>query len=453
MKIIIAGGGKVGSTLTRELSASGYDITVIDSKKKVLEASVERYDVMTVWGNCATISVLEEAGIRSADLLIAATSADEINLLCCMTAHGLNPNLHTIARIRNPEYSGQVYTMRNLFGLSLVVNPERQAAREIEYLLKYPGFLKRESFAKGRIEIVELRIDEKSKLKNVKLIDMDSIIKCKVLVCAVLRDGKAMMPGGTFTLQEGDRIFVTAPADHMTILLKNLGIITRKAKNVILCGGGRIAYYLAQRLEKSGVNVQLIEQDEEKCEQLAEMLPNTAIIQGDASNQFLLDSEGISECDAIVTMTGMDELNIIISLYGAQCGVPQVITKLGHMENNDLINKLALGSVISPKDLCCTRIVQYVRAIYNQEGAATSIHTIADGKAEAIEFIVDEGTRHCGAPLRNLRIKRNVLIACISHGANIEIPSGNSAFNCGDMVIIITNGSEVIYQLNDIFEN
>jgi trk system potassium uptake protein TrkA len=453
MKIIIAGDGKVGSTLTRQLSASGYDITLIDSKKNVLENSLERYDVMAVCGNCATMSVLEEAGIQNADLLIAATSADEVNLLCCMTAHGLNPKLHTIARIRNPEYSDQIYKMRDLFGLSMVVNPERQAASEIDHLLKYPGFLKRESFAKGRIEIVELRIDAKSKLCNMALIDMDNTIKCKVLVCAVLRNGKAIMPGGDFILREGDRIFVTAPTDHMTILLKNLGIITKKVRNVMLCGGSRISYYLAQKLEKSDIRVKLIEKDPDKCIQLAEMLPNTCIVQGDASNQFFLDSEGIADCDAVITMTGLDELNIIISLYATQCGASQIITKVGHIENGNLIDKLPIGSVISPKELCCNTIVQYVRAIYNQTGAATSLHTIADGQAEAIEFIVDEATRHCSEPLKKLRLKKSVLIACISHENGIEIPNGNSSFDRGDMVIVISNGSDVIYQLNDIFED
>ncbi|KIR01420.1 Trk system potassium uptake protein TrkA [Lachnospiraceae bacterium TWA4] len=453
MKIIIAGNGKVGSLLIKQLSAANYDITVIDTKKSILETSVENYDVMAICGNCATMSTLDDAGIKNADLLIAVTNADEINLLCCMTAYGMNPHLHTIARIRNPEYSDQIYRMRELFGLSLVVNPERDAAREIEHLLKYPGFLKREGFAKGRIEIVELKVDATSKLCNVTLNDLYGIIKCQILVCAVLRDGKAIMPDGSFTMREGDRIFVTAPSDRLTILLKNLGIITRKVKNVILCGGGRISYYLAQKLEKCGINALLIEKNPQKCEQLAEMLPDTCIINGDASNLSFLEGEGLLDSDAIVNLTGLDELNIIISLYANKCGVSQVITKLGHMENSELIDNLSIGSVVSPKELCSNTIVQYVRAIYNQTGAATAIHTIADGQAEAIEFIVDSKTKHCGEPLKNLRTKQNVLIACISHGLNIEIPNGNSSFKEGDMVIIISNGNDVIYQLNDIFED
>ena len=265
MNIIIAGDGKVGSTLARQLSAEGYDITLIDSDRQVLNSSMERMDVMALHGNCAAKDVLLQAGIKDADLLIAATSADEVNLLCCTTAHGLNPKLHTIARIRNPEYAEQIYEMRDIFGLSMAINPEKQAATEIERLLKYPGFLRRDTFAKGRAEIVELRIDDDSKLRGVSMMDLPGIVKCRVLVCAVLRNGTAVTPGANFVLEEGDRIFVTAPTETLTLLLKNLGIITRRARRVILCGGGRVSYYLASMLLKSGISVQVIENDLVRC--------------------------------------------------------------------------------------------------------------------------------------------------------------------------------------------
>jgi len=452
MKIIIAGDGKMGATLTRQLSAEGYDVTLIDSNSEVLETSEERYDIMAVQGNCASMQVLLQAGVEEADLLIAMAGADEINLLCCTTAHGLNPNLHTIARVRNPEYAEQIYEMRDLFALSMAVNPEKQAATEMERLLKYPGFLKRDTFAKGRVEIVELRIDEKSKLCNVAMIDMYSIVKCRILVCAVLRDGKAVMPDGNFVLREGDRIFVTAPTDTLTVLLKNLGIITHKVKRVILCGGGRISYYLAKELQKSDIDVQIIEKNPEKCIQLAGLLSDAHIIQGDASSQFLLESEGIGTCDALVTMTGLDEMNMVISLYGISCGVPQVITKLGHFENTNILGNLSLGSIVSPRELCCNTIVRYVRAMENQTGAALTMHTIADGQAEAMEFLVDDTTLHCGEALKDIRLKKGVLIVCITRGAQLEIPAGNSVFRKGDTLIIVTNREKGIGQLNDIFE-
>lgn len=452
MKIIIAGDGKVGSMLTRQLSAEGYDITLIDANPKVLESTEEMYDIMAVQGNCATMEVLEQAGVKDASLLIAATSADEINLLCCLTAHGMNKNLHTIARIRNPEYTDQIIRMREIFPLSLTVNPEKQAAVEIERLLKYPGFLKRDTFAKGRVEIVELRVDADSPLCNHTLTDLDSIVGCKVLICAVLRDGSAVAPDGNYTLLAGDRIFVTAPSDTLAILLKNLNIITHKVKRVLLCGGGRLSYYLAKQLEKSGIAVQLIEQNYDRCLQLANLLPGVTIIHGDASDERLLESEGLDQCDALVTLTGLDELNMVISLLGTIQRVPQVITKLGRVDNSHVIDRLPIGSTVSPKQLCCNSIVRYVRALRNQTGAALTVHTIADGHAEALEFRVEDDTRHIGEPLKKLHLKKNVLVVCITHRGKQEIPGGDSHFERGDTVIIVTSGDVVIYQLNDIFE-
>ena len=451
MNIIIAGDGKVGSLLTRQLSSEGHDVTVIDSDSTVLQASVERYDVISVHGNCASMAVLQEASVKDADLLIAATNADEVNLLCCTTAHALNPRLHTIARIRNPEYTQQIYRMRNVFGLSMVINPENQAATEIERLLKYPGFLRRDTFAKGRTEIVELRVDAGSKLCNVSLMDLRNIVKCQVLVCAVLRNGSAIMPKGDFVLKEGDRVFFTALTQNLTILLKNLGILTRRVRSVTLCGGGRISYYLASRLRKSGISCQIIENDYDRCRELCELLPDTDIIHGDISGQDLLDSEGLAQTDALVTLTGLDELNMIVSLYAVSRGVPQVITKLGNTGNRSVIDSLSLGSVISPRELVCSHIVRYVRAMENQTGAAISVHTIADGQAEAMEFLVDLNTKHCGKSLKDIKLKPNVLLVSISHGADTEIPNGGSSFEPGDTIVVVTNGREVIRQLNDIF--
>ena len=451
MNIIIAGDGKVGSMLTRQLSAEGHDITIIDSNARVLQSSVEHYDVICVQGNCASMDVLLQAGVRDADLLIAATSQDEVNLLCCTTAHALNRKLHTIARIRNPEYTEQIYRMRDIFGLSMVINPENQAATEIERLLKYPGFLRRDTFAKGRTEIVELRVDAGSKLCNVALAELRSIVKCQVLVCAVLRDGSAAAPKGDFVLREGDRIFVTALSQNLTTLLKNLGILTRRVRSVTLCGGGKISYYLAKRLEKSGISARIIEKDFARCQELCALLPGAEIIHGDISEQDLLESEHVSQADALVTLTGLDELNMIVSLYAASRNVPQVITKLGHTGNRSVIDSLSLGSVLCPRELVCSNIVRYVRAMENQTGAAISVHTIADGQAEAMEFLADETTRNCGRPLKEIRLKPNVLLVSISHGASTEIANGESAFQQGDTVVVVTNGREVIRQLNDIF--
>lgn len=451
MDIIVAGAGKVGQVLTRQLIAEGHNVTVIDEDSQVLESLLVQYDAIGVQGNCASKAVLMQANIKATELLIAVTNADEVNLLCCLTAHGIHPNIHTIARIRNPEYTEQIMTMRNTFPLSLAINPEKQAAMEIERLLKFPGFLHREFFAKGRSQIVELRIDRDSKLKGVPLMGMGNVVKCRVLVCAVLRDGQAVAPSGNFILEEGDRIFVTASTSDLAVLLKNLDISTRRVRRVLLCGGGRISFYLAQLLEKDGISVHLIEKNMERCTELAQLLSNTNIIHGDCSNQAVLDEQGLHQCDALVTLTGLDETNMVVSLYGAGQGVPQSILKLSREESLSLADTMNLGSIISPKELCSNDIVRYVRAMENHTGAAVSVHAIADGQAEAVEFVVDEKTPNCNTTLRNIKLKPGVLIASITHGAKSFVPNGESLFVPGDHVVVVTGKIGSLQQLSDIF--
>ena len=451
MNIIIAGAGKVGKVLVRQLTAEGHALTVIDQDSHVLEGLVLRYDAMGVQGNCASKAILLQAGVQDADLVITTTDADEVNLLCCLTAHGINPKIHTIARIRDPEYTEQIMTMRDTFPLSLTVNPERLAAMEIERLLKFPGFLRREFFAKGRSQIVELRIDSKSKLKDVSLIEMSSIVKCRVLVCAVLRDGQAVAPSGNFMLQEGDRIFVTAPTSDLAVLLKNLNIVTRRVRRVLLCGGGRVSFYLASLLDKDGISVKLLERNQERCTALAEALPDTDVVWGDCSNQSVLDDQGIDQCDAVAALTGLDETNMILSLYAASRGVAQTVTKLSREESISIASNMALGSIISPKELCSNIIVRYVRAMQNHTGAAVSVHAIADGQAEAVEFVVDENTPNCGVPLKDIRLKSGVLVASIVHGTKSEVPNGASVFVPGDRVVVVTSHRGMLQQLSDIF--
>ena len=451
MNIIIAGVGKIGRTLAKQLAAEGHNLTLIDEKNRVLEGTVESFDAMGVCGNCASMEVLKSAGIEDTDLVIAVTNADEVNLLCCLTAHGLNANVHTIARIRDPEYAEQIMTMREIFPLSMTVNPEKRAAQEIERLLKFPGFLRRESFAKGRAEIVELRVDKKSPLKDVSLMEMRNVVKCKVLVCAVLRDGEAVAPRGNFVLQEGDRIFVTAATSELAVLLKNLGIMTHRVRRVLLCGGSKVSYYLASLLQKGNMDVRLLERDYDRCVELAELLPETAVIHGDCSSLAELENQGFEECDALVALTGLDETNMIVGLYGSNRGVRQVITKISREENSSIANELALGSVINPRELCSNHIVRYVRAMENQVGAAISVHAIADGQVEAVEFLVDDATRNCGVPLKQMRLKKNVLMAAITHGTKTEIPAGDSYFQKGDSVVVVTSGRGVLRSINDIF--
>lgn len=452
MKIIIAGGGKVGLALVKKLVAENHEITLIDSNREVLEEVVNRYDIMAVQGNCASMNILKEADAENADLLIAAIGADEINLLCCLTAHSINSKIHTIARISNPEYNDQVYSMRDTFGLSMTINPERHMATEIDRLLRYPGFVHRDSFAKDRVEIVEIKVDKDSPMVDLAIMNFNKVSTKKVLVCAVLRDGLAMIPDGRFVIKEGDRLFVTAPTANLALLLKNVGIIKKKTKKVIICGGSKSCVYLAKRLEKSGIDVTVIEKDREKCNYLSEQLPKTTIVHGDATNFALMESEGIRDCDSLVALTGLDEMNIMIALYGDKVGASQVITKLAHMENAQMLSNLPLGSIVDPKEMCSSIIVRYVRSIVNKADAALSIHSIADHQVEAEEFRVDETTKHLGEAFKTFKLKENVLIACINRKSNLIIPDGESCLEKGDTVIIVTLSSQRINKLNDIFK-
>lgn len=453
MKILIAGAGKVGKSLTKELSSEGHDLSLIDKNPVVLESIMESYDVIAVQGNSASRSTLLEAGVKDADVFIAATNADEINMLACVTAHALNKNIHTIARIRDPEYVAQAYSMQEDFGMDLVINPDRQAALEIARLLKYPGFLKRESFAKARVEIVELKIKPHSRLADVALIDLSKVVRCKVLICAVLRDGKCIMPGGDFVLKENDRVFVTGDSEELHSLLRNIGIITMPVKHVLVAGGSKVAYYLAQELTKNNISTSIIESDEKACDKLATLLPNSTIIHGDASKQSVLESEEVGSYDGFVSTTGIDELNIVISMYANNANVPQIVTKISRGENSQIFDSLPIGSVVCPKDLCTMHIVRYVRAIKNQKGAALTIHKIAEGQAEAIEFQVDDSTKHIGEKLSAINIKKNVLLASIGHGAKVEIPNGNSSFEHGDTLVVVAKADNIIMSINDIFED
>ena len=281
--------------------------------------------------------------------------------------------------------------------------------------------------------------------------DMRNVVKCKVLVCAVLRGGEAIAPRGNFVLQEGDRIFVTAATSELAVLLKNLGIMTHRVRKVLLCGGSKVSYYLARLLEKGNVDVRLLERNYERCVELAEVLPETSVIHGDCSNLSVLEGQGFDQCDALVVLTGLDETNMVVAMYGGNRGVRQIITKVSREENSNIANELALGSVINPRELCSNHIVRYVRAMENQVGAAVSVHTIADGKAEAVEFEVDDATKYCGVPLKEIRLKKNVLMAAITHGTKTEIPAGDAVFQKGDTVVVVTSGRGILRNINDIF--
>lgn len=452
MKIIIAGDGKVGLALTRLLLREEHDLVVVDSNAQVLKTHQEQYDVMTVLGNAATMETLRQAGVETADLLIAATSADELNLLCCLIGKKMNPKLHTIARVRTPEYTEQLFALREEFGLSMTINPELSAAREIFRILQFPSFLRRDTFAKGRVEIVELSVEAGSPLDGIALSALYHIARVKVLVCAVEREGQVTIPGGSYVLRQGDHIYVTAQSVYLAQLIKNLKIGSQKIRQTILVGGGRVSYYLAERLLSAGVGVKIIEKDEARARYLAEHLPQATVICGDGSDNALLESEGIDSADAVATLTGMDEENIVVSMYACSRGVRKVVTEVDRLDYGNMFINMGIGSVISPKELCSTSIAQYVRAMEGKVGNVLTLHRIANGGAEALEFRVDAETPWCGQALKDIPLKKGVLIACITHKGNTIIPDGSSKFEPGDTVVVVTTCENPFHQMSDIFD-
>lgn len=451
MKIVIIGDGKIGYTLAHELSKEDHELVVIDSNPSALEGLMQSLDVMTVTGNGAALDIQRKAGVGDSDLLIAVTASDETNLLCCIVAKKLGCK-HTISRIRNPDYSRQLAFLSKDLGLSMTVNPELAAAREIFGLVQFPSFLKRDVFARGKVEMVEFKIGEDSRIAGVQLGRLTEIINVRVLVCTVERDEKVIIPNGSFTLRAGDKITVTAARSELSRLIKNLKISSQKIKTALLIGGSRIAVYLAEELYKSGVKVKIIELDKARCKELSARLPHAIVINGDGTLQEQLREEGIEETDAVITLTDIDEENLIISMFAEHIGVPKTITKLNRTEYCLLFNDHRLGSIVCPKQLVSNDIIRYVRAMRDTVGGSVkTLYRLANGKAEALEFEVLSTTRNLGKPLAEIQLKKDILLTCITRGNNVIIPQGSDCFYAGDLVIVITSADRMITDLNDIF--
>lgn len=454
MKIVIVGDGKVGYTLTRELAQEGHDIVVIDNNPQVLRESQEVLDVAILEGNGADVETQREAGVPGSDILIAATSRDEVNLLCCMAARKLGCK-HTIARVRNPEYDQTLRLLKTELGLSLHINPERAAAQEIFRLLQFPSFLKRDSFAKGRVELVELKLRAGNQLIDKKLMEIGSMgfSKLNALICTVEREGVVTIPSGNFQLREGDKITVAADATELVKLLQVLQIGNRETQSVMIIGGGRISQYLAKLLLRSRVQVTIIEKKRERCEELCEILHNDAlIIHGDGTEQSLLLSEGLETTDALVTLTGMDEENLITSMFGNYVGVPKTITKINRTEYTAVFADKGIDTLVSPKQLTANEIISYVRAIGNTSGGSVvTLYRIVNGAAEAVEFSLDREASFMKISLSELTLKPNILIASIIRQRKVIIPKGSDHMELGDTVVAIVPPESTISDIRDIF--
>ena len=451
MKIVIVGDGKVGLTLTEQLSAEGHDIVIIDRNQQVLRDSQEAYDVMVVTGNGASMQVLKEAGADTADLLIAATSADEINLLCCITAKKMGCR-HTIARVRNPDYSRQLTFLKAELGLSMTINPEAAAAREIFHILQFPSSINRDFFAKGQVELVEFKIRPNSPAVGKSLLELYRSSRVKILVCAVERGASVTIPSGDFVLQAGDIIHVTGVNHNLAALMRYLNLPTTRIREVVIVGGSRLGYYLAETLSRVGMKVKIIEKNYDRCVELSELLPKVLVINGDACNQKLMNAECAGKADALISLTDIDEINLVISLFASQIGVPKTITKMDRIDQFEAFKAMGVDSIVSPKNLICNDVLRYVRAMRNHRGdAVISLHRLVNHRVEALEFMVDKNTPHTNVPLKDLTLKKNVLLACIRRKGKLIFPGGNDTFQPEDTVIVVSTTENKIANLRDIF--
>ena len=450
MKIIIVGCGKVGETLAAVLSQEGNDITVIDRREEVVDDLCNRYDIMGYVGNGVSYTVQADADIKHADLMIAVTGSDELNLLCCLIAKKAG-NCHTIARVRNPEYNNELGFIKEELGLAMVINQEYAAAMEISRVLKFPSAIEIDTFAKGRVELLRFKIPAFSTLDDMSLYEMHNKLKCNVLVCTVERDGQIVIPKGDYIFRSGDVISIVSTAKEENVFFRKIGILSNQVKNVLIVGGGEIGYYLAKILSSAGIQVKLLEKRRERCEELSELLPRATILHGDGTNKQLLDEEGIAQTEGFVALTDFDEENVILSLYARKRGIRKIVTKINRIAFDEVIETLDLDTTIYPRDITAEYILQYVRAMKNSIGSnVETLHRIIDNKVEALEFIIRSNFRGKDIPLAELPIRPDILVACIYRRGKIILPRGKDVMQEGDSVVVVTV-NKGLNDINDIF--
>ena len=451
MKIVVCGDGKVGQTVSYQLAKEGHDIVIIDKNPKVVNRTTNTMDCLCIQGNATSRDVLIEAGVPEADLLIAVTSSDEVNLLCCLIAKKLGVK-HTIARVRNPEYFKDIQYIQSDLGLSMTVNPEMFTANEIARTLRFPSAIKNDSFAKGRVDLVEFKVMKDSILIDTQMKNLRKVTGVKVLVCAVLRDGKAIIPNGNFTFKEGDKVSITAKPSEILLFFAAIGVPRQKLKNVMIVGGSNIAYYLAKTLIDLKYNVKIIEINEEKAKDLAYKLPEATIINADATEHEILFEEGLERTDAFITLTGIDEENILLALQANRANVKKSIVKVNRIDFGDLLSDVGLDSIVSPKKVVANHITRYVRAMNNSMGSNVETLTrIINDEVEALEFRVADTFEKPNIPLKNLKIKSQIIIACIVRNNKVLFPDGNEVILPKDNIVLVTTRSG-LEDLNDILE-
>lgn len=442
MKIIIVGGGKVGRRLARKLSEEGNDISVIDSNPDVTSKIDSEMDVFCVEGSGADYQNQKEVGANHADLLIAATAHDEVNMLCCLIAHKLGTR-HTIARIRDPLYNAQLDFLKDDLGLSMVINPDLAAAEEIARLLRIPSAMNVEVFARGRVELVEMHVEANNPLIGFSLMDIYSKHRIKVLICAAVRGSDVIIPRGDFVIHPGDRLYITASSEQMAKFLRAISPDKRKkVRTAMICGGGRIAFYLTKLLERSGIQVKIFESNPERAAELSNELKHALVMNSDITDHDLLIEEGLNETDAFVALTGIDEMNIISGLFAKRQSQGKVVIKVNNENLIDVMPADMLGSIVSPKQITANRITAFVRAMScsPEESNVETVYELVGGRIEALEFNAKGNLKLFGVPLKKLssHLHKELLIACIVRGGKTIIPGGDDFIQAGDSVVIVT---------------
>lgn len=449
MNIIIIGCGKVGKTLAQQLSEERHDIVLVDTNSEKLQEVTEEIDAMTLTGNGASIGVQKEAGVENADMLIAVTNSDELNLLCCLIAKKVS-KCETIARVRNPIYSEEINFIKERLGVSMSLNPEFATATEMARLLRFPSAIQIDTFAKGRVELLKFKVKPEFDMDGLAVSGLADKFKCDILICGVERDGQVTIPGGDFILKNHDLVSIVASPNNSAAFFKKIGLATNQVKNALIVGGGTLGYYLAKQLLNMKIRVRIVEKDPKRCEELSELLPDAVIINRDGTDKKLLLQSGLPSAEAFITLTNIDEENIFLALYAKDQSNAKLITKVNRFAFDNIIEKLDLGSVVYPKYITADYILQYVRAMQNSIGSnVETLYQILDNQAEALEFSIREEGPVVGVPLMELSLKKNLLVACINHKGRIIIPRGHDQIQVGDTVIIVTT-QKGLQDINDI---
>lgn len=451
MKIVIIGLGTIGKTILKNLSGEGHTITIIDEDKVKVEMLIEKYDVFGVVGNGACIDIQREANMEDADLAIVLTNSDELNVFACLVAKKIGVN-NTIARVRNPDYRKQIMEMKDDLGIAMVVNPEMEMANEIFHIINLPSVAQIEHFAKGRVSLVEIVVERGCPIIGESLISFGKKLRTKVLICAVQRGEEVIIPSGNFVIQEGDKIHFTSDARMLGDFLSEINLVKSPLKNVMIIGGGRISYYLADALSQKKYNIKLFENNLQKAEELAELLPRVTVICGNGTQHDVLLEEGIEAMDALVALTDIDEENMIVSMFANKKKVKKSITKIKSDDLYGILDELGIKNKVSPKHVVADRVTSYIRALANTVGSnVLTMYHLVNNQVEALEFLAKREKSFFNKPLKDIKIKKNCLVACIIRNNDIIIPNGISEIKLGDKVIVVTTHKN-FDDLNDVFE-